>query len=319
MNLHIRPFTGSDADYAAVVGVHNAVYPEQFETVDDWKRWDSTRPAHCYMDRWMAEEGGRCVGFAHAVQFPGMYHPQKYFVDVRVTPAARRRGVGPRLYDAVVGRLEQPIALRSEVREDFGDSLAFLAARGYVEEMRTWESRLDLAGFDPAPFAAWAAKAAAHGVQITTFAAHVGDSRARRHELYEAAVELLRDVPWPDTFTPLTFEQWEQNNLDDPHMLPEGYFLALHGGQIAGLSQLWRTSMDDVLYTGLTATRRDFRRMGIAMALKLRALAYAKTIGMREVRTGNESNNRAMLSINEALGFVKQPAWITLVNHLRDA
>ena len=28
------------------------------------------------------------------------------------------------------------------------------------------------------------------------------------------------------------------------------------------------------------------------------------------IKTWNESNNRAMLSINEALGFVKQPAWV---------
>ena len=32
----------------------------------------------------------------------------------------------------------------------------------------------------------------------------------------------------------------------------------------------------------------------------------------------NESNNRAMLAINEALGFVKQPAWIDVVKVLRE-
>jgi predicted GNAT superfamily acetyltransferase len=66
-----------------------------------------------------------------------------------------------------------------------------------------------------------------------------------------------------------------------------------------------------VIYQHLTAVLRDERGKGIAMALKLRTIEYARTQGLRELRTWNASINRPMLAINEALGFVKQPAWIT--------
>jgi GNAT superfamily N-acetyltransferase len=316
MDLHIRPFTGSDSDYEAVVGVHNIVFPENTESVEDWRHWDSTRPAYCYMDRWLAEEDGQCIGFAHAVQFSGMYHPQKFFVDVRVLPAARRRGVGAQLYDMIMGRLPNPLALRTEIREDMPDGLAFLAARGYQEEMRGWDSRLDVAAFDPAPFATQAGRAEANGVQITTLADYMLAEPNHRRIIYEALVEMHRDVPRPDTYTPQPFEEWENQYFSDPHLMPEAYFIGVYQGQIAGVSQLWRSSMEDILYVGLTATRRDFRRMGIAMSLKLRTIALAKALGIREIRTGNESNNRPILNINEALGFVKQPAWITFVKKL---
>ena len=46
------------------------------------------------------------------------------------------------------------------------------------------------------------------------------------------------------------------------------------------------------------------------MALKLRTIGYARNAGYREIRTWN-STNRPMLAINEALGFARQPAWIT--------
>jgi GNAT superfamily N-acetyltransferase len=321
MTYQIRPFTGSDSDYAAVIAVHNAVFPDHIETVDAWRHWDSSRPDNCLCDRWLAEEAGQTIGFGHAVQFPNMYHPQKFYVELRVLPASRRRGVGAQLYATIVGRLaeRQPLALRTETRADMAAGLAFLAARGYAEEMRTWDSRLDVPSFDPAPFAARAGKAAAHGVTIVSLAEYMQREPNHRRLLHEALVELHRDVPRPDVYTPIPFDEWDRVYLDQPDLLPEGYFIALFQGQIAGMSQLWKSGSADTLYTGLTATGRNFRRMGIALALKLRAIAYAQSVGAREIRTGNESNNRGMISINDDLGFVKQPAWITFVKHSEEA
>ena len=57
-----------------------------------------------------------------------------------------------------------------------------------------------------------------------------------------------------------------------------------------------------------TGVRREHRRQGIALALKLKTIAWAKRIGYSQIQTWNEANNQGMLGINERLGFVRQPA-----------
>ena len=61
---------------------------------------------------------------------------------------------------------------------------------------------------------------------------------------------------------------------------------------------------------------RDYRRRGIALALKLHGIAHAKEQGYKKIRTMNESTNRPMLNINERLGFEKRPAWISFAADL---
>lgn len=56
----------------------------------------------------------------------------------------------------------------------------------------------------------------------------------------------------------------------------------------------------------------DWRRLGLATALKLQNLHWAAENGHRQVRTWNSTENTGMLAINMALGFEKQPAWINL-------
>lgn len=316
MNPIIRPFTAND--YPKTVAVLNAVHPDYPDTVAELCFFDEHRDPKCRFERWVAERDGVVVGIGQWGHATGWFHPRKFWMELSVHPEHQGRGVGSALYEHLVEILRplDPLLVRAGAREDKLHSVQFLLNRGFVEDMRSWESRLDVEAFDPSPFAGVDEAVRAAGIEIKTLRDLEADPE-RNRELYELDWALEQDVPQPEPPTRVSYEFFLEHTLQNPNLLPDAYFVAVHGETYAGLSTLWTSLGNADLYTGLTGVRREYRRRGIALALKLRAISYAQAHGHAVIRTWNESNNLPMLSINERLGFVKQPAWIDFVKTFR--
>jgi GNAT superfamily N-acetyltransferase len=316
MTLQIREFVPDD--YEAVVGIGNRVYVEYPETVDEWRYQDEHRDPKCRFQRFVAERDGRVAGFASYGNAAYMYHPQKFWVDVTVDPGCQRCGIGAALYDHLLAELEpfEPIKLWSGTREDFASSIRFLEKRGFEEVMRAWESRLYVDEFDFAPWAGCIEGVEASGIRIATFA-DLAEDPDHLPKLYDLVDTVGRDVPSPDEHTSQSYEVWEERTTTNPNLLPEAYFIALDGDRYVALSNMWLSqAREDELYVGLTGTRREYRRRGLAMALKLKGIRWAADRGIKVLKTWNETGNAGMLAINVRLGFVRQPAWIDFATDL---
>ncbi len=135
----------------------------------------------------------------------------------------------------------------------------------------------------------------------------------------ELVDQVRGDVPATDPATPETIDEWRPHWTGAPGFIPEACFIAIDpAGKWLGLSNLERPLEDATfLWQGLTGVRREARGRGIAMALKLHTVAFAEAAGALHIKTWNDQRNRPMLAINEAMGFVKQPAWIALELRLR--
>ena len=307
--LHIRPFTPDD--YPALSRLGNRIFPEYPGTPDEIRFGDEHRDPKCKWARFVVEQDGAVVGSAEYGQSSHSYHPQKFGIDVSVDPDHQEQGIGRRGYAHLRSCLEEfePIALKAGAREDYTRSTRFLTDRGFAETMRNWESRLDVPSFDFAPFAGEVERALTGSIHVKTLAELEADPECRR-KLYDLYWELDQDVPSTDPPTRRDFDTWEQHYFEAPNMIKEANFVALDGEEYVGISVLWNSQGSDDLYTGLTGVKRTHRRRGIAQALKLLAVQFAKERGAPVIKTWNAQQNRAMLSINERMGFVKQPAWI---------
>lgn len=311
----IRPFDKSDADYATAVAIENAAFPEYPSTPEEWRHWDASREARFHHERHLISgPDGTIVATASTSHNPGMFHPRKLSLGITVHPEHRRNGIGAAVYDhlrASVAHFD-PIGLWGDAREDHPVSRGFLERRGFHEVQRDWENHLDLTTYDDAPFAGRVERVLADGIRIATFREVLAEDPDAWRNLHAMHEEIASDVPSPDPYTGIDFDVWVKRVQDNPNLMPDGFLVALDGGRYVGVSNLWRSQADDTfIETGLTGVCRTHRRRGIALALKLRALDYARGQGFRKVKTWNERGNEGMLAINEALGFVKQPAWIT--------
>ena len=320
-SLTLRPF--GDVDYGAYVEIANECYPDYAWTVDEIRHFDADwEPEGYFKRRVIAEEGGVPVGYSDAANARGQFVPENYRLEVMVRPSARRRGTGTRLFDDAIAVLRERHArwVRMDGKESEPATVPFARHAGLAELRRDWESRLAVAAFDPAPFANAMKRVADAGIRITTLADEMKvdpDAVRKVYGLHEAA---RVDVPSFDPPTPSPYERFEQEVLRAPYALPEAHFLAIRDSRYVGESAMGKEGTDpSIIYQHLTAVLREERGKGIAMALKLKTIEYAKRVGLREIRTWNASINRPMLAINEALGFAKQPAWITFGKDLSAA
>jgi GNAT superfamily N-acetyltransferase len=310
----VRPAT--PADYPALVAVGKASYPDYGETVEEWRHWDETWDHSRYFKvRLVAEDSGRVVGYGQVNHMRWAFVPTKYRVDITVLPDARGRGHGTALYDELAAAVDKRDgrALASAAKESMTDGVRFLTKRGYREVKRDWESRLFVKGFDFARFGTADDRVAKQGIRIVTLADEMQRDPAALQKAFELNEDCRMDIPSVDPPTRHTFDEFRREDIDAPSALLDAFYLAIDkDGRYVGVSNLFR-SLDDptFIWQGITGVRREARGKGIAMALKLRTVRYAVDKGIEHIKTWNDVHNRPMLSINEAMGFAKQPAWIS--------
>jgi mycothiol synthase len=318
MPLTVRP-AEVPADYEAIAHVLRAEMGEWAPSAEDLAYADASRdPGHSWA-AFVAEEPGLwpspLVGVASVGHDPRAHRPDKLLLNIRVPPELQGRGIGARLYDAVMGHIAPlaPCELQTDVWWSLERAIRFVADRGFVEVWRRYDSELEVDAFDEAPYAGLAGRVAAAGVELRTYAELAGDP-GRLAKLHALDAALWRDIPYGEPVTPPSLGQFEREMVENPDFLPDACFVALRSGEYVGYSCLF--AGEGYLNVDMTGVLPAYRGMGIATLLKLHGLRYARTRGVPRLCTVNDSVNTAMLALNRKLGFQKVGETIRFLKRL---
>lgn len=309
----IRPAT--EADMPRLVEIGNAQSYEPTTLEETLRTERNRRPEDPLLRLVATSPDGYVTGFGTAWSGFGN-KPGEFSIKVRVDEPYRGRGTGRTLY----AQLEEWVltqgarSIKSGVNEVHPDALAWAERRGYLQEHHIFKSKLSLPDWDPAPFAYAVDRARSQGVRFTDLGAEqTGEESLRR--FYDFIGPIVDDMPGASGRVRPPYERWRSNLDKDPHWDPRSVILAVDGDRWAAFAAINRLP-GGALYNGFTGVDREYRGRGLALAIKVIALNYARSLGAPYVTTSNHSVNQPMLAVNRRLGYVPSPGSFTLCKEL---
>jgi RNA polymerase sigma factor (sigma-70 family) len=312
VNTKLRPF--HDPDWSPVSAIASARAGQDTRGYELWLRRRQKFDESRYFRRhYVVEHGKTKQIIAYGAVEQTVYLP-KYRLLLLSDPKWLKRGVGELLLDQLTSDLVDAKAITVSCRQYASEIelVNLLKSRGFEETSRVLDLRLDVATANVSP-------SVAEGISISTFA----EERVRDHrcveKLYELTTLLSQDDPARGSFAPPAYNAREALLwLEMPYVLPDALFIAKHGDEYVGVSDVGLyEAMPGSLMQGFTGVKREYRRRGLATALKACGIEYARSHGYQIVQTFNTPEQSAIRALNEKLGFELMLENVTLEKCLR--
>ena len=311
--LEIKNFTETTFEFEEVTRLYNLVSHDHVDHPDDMKEGWEIRDKSLIRDRLLLYKNDQMLGYLGYAQGRKENAKNCYF-NIFLDPSYNGNGYRQLLYDKMLEEVQifNCNRLYADVFEhpNYDDYKQVLIHNGFKLGLSIREYSLNLNNVDINAYSALLEKLDSNGIKFYDSKNQMTDFPNHYKKLEALLWTYGQDFPMPEgiAHTRSPFDQYIKYQKLFEEKRYGIQIVAVDGEKYVGATDIYVMPKGDPhkAWTGSLGVLRDYRRRGIAIALKIKAFEKLRQKGIKTVRTDNEKNN-PMYKINVALGFTPEP------------
>ena len=312
--LKIQNFKATNQEFKAIVKIYNLISHDDIadytETKNRWKIRDKTLKS----DKLLLYYNNKVIGYLAFVNGRNE-NSQTFFFNILLDPKYSNLNYREKLYQEMLLKINnfRVTKIHSDVWEhkNYKSHHNFLIKHSFKCVQTNKESFCKIKEINLDNYRPLIKKLERDGIKLFDSKYELNKNSDHYKKLEELSWQYAQDFPIPDGISH-TREPFKQFLKEQIYFESNEYGIELvavkNNKYIAATDiSVNHKSQPSVGWTGSLGVLREYRRKGIATALKVKAIDLLIKKGITEIRTDNEENN-PMYQINIKLGFKPAPS-----------
>ena len=311
--ITIKSFKASNKEFKELARIDNLVNHDSISHPDEDKNEWNLRDKSIIRDRLLLYKNGITVGVLYYSQGRDENRKTTFFT-LNLDPDYNGNGYRKLLYNKMLEKVKifNCNKLHTSIYDHSNyDKIKELIINENFKLVQTnREYCCDIKNIDINKYNPLIEKLESDGIQFFDSKKQMLDFPNHFKKLEELEWEIEQDIPIPDGIkhTRLPYQHWKKLCLDFYKNSYGVDMVAVYKNKYVGSTDIFvfNKSEPQKGWTGGLGVLKEFRRKGLATALKIKAIEVLLSKGVTQLRTDNEKNN-PMYKINVALGFRPVP------------